>query len=208
MASSQNNNEHRHNTVSTQIEQSQLFRLTTSGGENAVPWRLFLFRSVAILALGLCAAITADDLGPHPFYCGFRGGCDEVLASPIGHPFGIPLSLIGIIGFAGLFLLAILSDGRAGVVLLVTAVIAGVAGAALISIQLAVLHRSCALCLLVDACAIALALLAAAQCRSPDGVALSSWPTKAAWFCVGALALLAPLAGAWLRPVRSVPEQV
>jgi uncharacterized membrane protein len=169
--------------------------------------RLILFRSVAILALGTCAAILADELGPQAIYCGFRGGCEEALSSPYGHPFGIPLSLIGVLAFACVLVLALLRDRRAGVCLLVAALLAGVTGAALIAVQLVSLRRTCALCLIVDGCAIALAALAVAPYRSAAGAALSP-SRKIAWLCAGAVVVSAPLVWAWLSPERPVPEQV
>jgi len=170
--------------------------------------RLILFQSVTILALTTCAAIVADELGSRPLYCGFRGGCEEVLSSPYGHLVGIPLSWIGIVGFAGLLALAISGNRRASMCLVVASTLAGMVGAVLIAIQLVVLRRTCTLCLVVDVSAITLAAVAVAAYGSAAGAAFVSWPKKAAWLTAGALAISVPVAWAWLAPARSVSEQV
>ena len=171
-----------------------------------MPWRLAAFRWITIFALGVCGAILADDLRAHPVYCGFGGGCDEVLSSPYGHPFGVPLSLIGAVAFSGLLALTTMADGRARALMLPAALLAGAIGATLILVQLAVLRRICALCFLVDLCAVALAGIGNGL-RGP-GVPRATWRKQCVWLSVAALTFLAPLGLAWLRPARPVPEEV
>lgn len=171
-------------------------------------YKLLALRLIALFALAVCGAILNDYLLTGPAICGFQSGCDSVMFSPYGRPLGIPLPLVGLIGFGSFFGLTLFPERRAFTLLRPLAVTAGLIGVALILIQVVALQQVCPLCLLVDLSGIALAGIALAG-RLPQGaVAPSSWPVRAAWLWAGLLAVATPPLGAWIRSLRPVPEEV
>jgi uncharacterized membrane protein/thiol-disulfide isomerase/thioredoxin len=125
----------------------------------AMKYSLWAVRLILVFALAVCGAI----LGEHLFagsYCDFRSGCGSVLESPYAQPLGVPLPIVGLVGFGLLYVLTLFPGRGAFVYVGPLALAAGLAGLALILVQVLVLGKTCELCLLVDGSAIALALVA------------------------------------------------
>src|SRR5262249_41110971 len=98
--------------------------------------------------------------------------CEEVLRSRFGKPFGVPLPLIGLAGFGGLFVLSLLRARRPVAAL---ALLAGAVGLALLAVQLFVLRQVCPLCVLVDSLALLGAVLAVRPGAPQPGVTPAGW---------------------------------
>lgn len=170
--------------------------------------KLIVYRLLALLAAGFSAAALADYLRPEPLYCGLQSGCAVVTGSAYGSPAGIPLPVVGLTAFAGFYVVTLLPGGwwTRGL-LSVASVAAGFAGLALLVIQLVVLRQVCQLCLIIDCCALLLALTALA------------WPTPgadvprarywAAWVAVFVLAAAGPpVLARYLSPPPPLPAEV
>jgi protein-disulfide isomerase len=145
-------------------------------------------RTIAIVGLAVSAALAVDYLGPEPTFCG-DGGCASVRASAWARPLGVPMPLLGLAYFALVLGLALGARWRA----LRPLVIAGGLGAlGLLVVQGAVLGTWCALCVVTDGSALAIAALVLA---APAGWAppcrRERWGTVVAAIAAVAAALAA-----------------
>jgi protein-disulfide isomerase/uncharacterized membrane protein len=174
---------------------------------SAMTGKLLVYRSLALLAAGFSAAALAEEFRPEPLLCGLDSGCAAVTGSEYGRPLGVPLPLVGLAAFAAFFVLTLVPLRRRGIVLASAAVLAGFVGLALLLIQLAVLRQVCRLCLVIDVCALALALAALGwRDRSGDVSATRFWP---AWATALALACALPALGVlYLAREPAVPDEV
>jgi uncharacterized membrane protein len=118
-----------------------------------------VIRCLALAALAVSAALLVNHVSPNPALCGYESDCDEVLFSPYGSLLGVPLPLVGVAAFGILFGASLFPAGRGGRLVRPLALAAGVAGLALIFVQLVALRRLCRFCLLVDLAAIAMAVV-------------------------------------------------
>ncbi len=167
---------------------------------------LTLFRALAALGLAASAAALGDDLFESREFCAFGGGCEAVAASDYARPLGIPLAAVGLLGFA-LMLGFSLSPGPHGLRLLTPlAAAAGLAGIALIAIQVLLIGRTCTLCLVADGCAIGLGVLALAL-RSGRGETVPP-SVRYSWAGIGALAAAAPIFWTWSAAPPPTPEPI
>jgi uncharacterized membrane protein/protein-disulfide isomerase len=166
--------------------------------------QLLLIRLLALVALAVSAAQFADSLTAAGAFCSFEGDCEAVTTSVYGNPLGVPLPAIGVIGFATLFALS-LSRGRAFDLVRPLAVVAGLVGVALLVIQFAVLRRVCPVCLVVDVCAVGLAV--AVMVKKPEA-AVPSRSGLVGWIAVALVAVIAPLAWSVSELPPPVPAEV
>src|SRR5262245_24978468 len=102
--------------------------------------RITVLRLVALAALVLSSASLVDSVIA-PTYCSFRSECGEVSSSSYGRPFGVPLPILGLIGFALIYCLSLAPSRHAQLTVRLLSLLAGVIGASLIVIQVAVLNR-------------------------------------------------------------------
>jgi protein-disulfide isomerase/uncharacterized membrane protein len=119
-----------------------------------------ILRVLALLALAVSAALLADGWLPRSGLCGFGSECDLVLHSWLAERLVVPLPLVGVIFFAGLFGLSLCAGVRLRGLFRPLAVLAGAGGLALLGAQLFVIGHLCPFCLLVDVVAVLLAVLA------------------------------------------------
>jgi uncharacterized membrane protein/predicted DsbA family dithiol-disulfide isomerase len=168
-------------------------------------FRLFLLRVLALFALAVSAALLADQVSGAGAFCSFGRECEEVAASVYGKPGGVPLPALGIAGFALIFVLTLVPNRRAAALVRPLAAVAGAGGAALIVIQVSVLHRLCPLCLMVDSAALGLAVVAVfgrPEITPPGRVGLL------VWLLVGALAAVVPVCWSAFQLPEPVPDEV
>jgi uncharacterized membrane protein/protein-disulfide isomerase len=159
-------------------------------------------RLVVLFALGTSAALLADQVSGAGAFCRAGGDCEDLAASEYGRPLGVPLSAVGVGGFAVLFVLTLLPGRRAWWAVRALALAAGAAGVALLVIQFAVLHRVCPLCVAVDVSGVvtaALALLAVPVPPSRVGLLV--------WIVAGALAVVVPVCWSALQQPEPIPEE-
>jgi uncharacterized membrane protein len=171
----------------------------------AVTIRMTILRSVALAALALCSASLVDAVIA-PTFCSFRSDCGEVNSSIYGRPLGVPLPVFGLIGFAAILCLSLSPNRRVQNLVRLFSVLAGLAGAILIVVQVLVLDRLCWMCTLVDAGAVILSLIAA--WRLPAQLPGASWLSSSAWMGGGIVAVLCPLIWAAAQYKGPPPPQV
>jgi protein-disulfide isomerase len=160
-----------------------------------------------LTALVASAALYVDYRGQAPVFCQEGGGCDALRHTAIASPLGVPLPLLGLVGFLALGVVTLLAGGRARIAQLVLSVGAALVGIVLLLAQVH-FHALCPFCVVADSSAIACAVAAAARLR----LGLHEWPPWPA-FVAGAAGLLAavlvPLvAGASIRAGTLATPQV
>jgi uncharacterized membrane protein/predicted DsbA family dithiol-disulfide isomerase len=137
---------------------------------------LGLLASVVPVVCGLVAsgALLVDLMRTRPVFCAEGGGCDAVKQSAFAAPLGVPLPLVGALGFLAIGLAAVAPGRRARLAQLLLSSTAGVVGIVLIAEQ-AKLGELCPFCCVVDVSAILGALVAATrmaidpEARAPRG---------------------------------------
>lgn len=164
-------------------------------------FRLPIFRFVAVIGLAASSASLADQALGHGSFCSFESGCEAVTSSAYGKPLGIPLPTLGLAGFAAVLGFTLIGRERVSRRL---AHLAALIGLALIVVQFAVLHRVCPLCLVADAAAMGLGLLAIAPLPALPARAIS----RATWFVLAVLAVLVPLAIGLLDEAPDPPDWI
>jgi len=141
--------------------------------------------------LGSAASLADDSFDTAPF-CSFESGCDAVTGTAYGHPLGVPLAAVGLAAFGVLFTLTLFPAARTFVLVGPLAVLGGISGLGLIGIQAFVLERFCPLCLLVDGCASAGAVIALrGRVWRAAGTGLSRWG-RGVWAAGATGAAVAP----------------
>jgi len=152
-------------------------------------WRYVdLARALALVALAASVALLGNYLRPGPGLCPFNSSCEEVLFSRFGHLLGVPLPVIGVLAFAGIFALLCYPCSWSAQLLVPLALAVAAGGAAFLFLQVFVLGRLCAFCLVIDTSAILIGLIQVARRW------LGPWPSLgrqalAIWLGAGAMAL-------------------
>lgn len=166
-----------------------------------------LLRLALLLALMASAALYVEyQNAGDPAFCGAGSGCMAVRLSPFSKLFGIPLPTIGLPVYAGLFVLSLLSQSRAQ--LLLQAFLNGLgalSACVLLYLQAFEIRAFCPWCVVVDTSSIVAAVCASLLYRqaaddreaiTADSAELSAFSRLAvplAWVLAGAAALGAPL---------------
>jgi uncharacterized membrane protein len=88
------------------------------------------------------------------------GGCETVQGSPYAEVLGVPVAALGLAGFLGLFVTAVLRGDWARIAQATLALTAFVFSAYLLYLQLAVIGAICQWCVVTDALTTAIAVLA------------------------------------------------
>jgi len=150
--------------------------------------------AAALLGLGASLASAIDDLGPALTFCA-ESGCQTVKQSWWAHPFGIPMSVVGVTYFATMVALSFVDRPRLRVAL---AIAGGLWAVFLIVLQAFVIDAWCKLCLIADPSAIVLAIAV--------GVGAGAVPRdRRALLAVPVLAAIVLGLAAWSRPPK-LPE--
>src|SRR6266545_2360068 len=118
------------------------------------------FRLALLVALGVSSALLIDYFRPLPAFCDIGSGCDRIRASGYGRVLGVPVALIGLLGFAVVMSVSLVQGERARRVARILAVAAGVTGVLLLIAQGLVLKVFCRLCVVVDISAMVAAVSA------------------------------------------------
>jgi predicted DsbA family dithiol-disulfide isomerase/uncharacterized membrane protein len=180
-----------------------------------MPWLLVL-RVAVLVALAASAALLSDYAADAPTFCSAASGCGAVRASPYSHiALGdhgfVPLPWFGLLGFTVLYG-ASLSSRR---LMVLAAVVGGVAALWLLYVQAFVLQHFCWLCVTTDVAAIIAATAAVFVVRTPA----AGWDVAApgdathrlagwAWWALGVLSLAAPLLWPLVKSAPAVPGKV
>jgi uncharacterized membrane protein len=123
--------------------------------------RRVLLGALAIVGLLISAYLTwVHYMGVAPVCVGGKGGCETVQTSSYATIFGVPVAVLGLVGYAGLLFSALLR-GEAGVYLaFLVALVGTLFSAYLTYLELFVIHALCQWCLASAAIMVA-ALLSA-----------------------------------------------
>jgi predicted DsbA family dithiol-disulfide isomerase/uncharacterized membrane protein len=168
--------------------------------------KLTALRLLALVALAASAAGLVDLLRPTPFFCGLQSSCDHVTGSSFGHLAGVPLPIVGLVAFGLFFALTLFPSSWTASLLGPMALLAGVSGLVLLILQALVLRRYCRPCLVVDACAM---LLAVVYLAGPQGdSSFSRRPRHSLWVGLALAAVGVPVAWSWLQPAPPAPQEV
>src|SRR5690349_15112198 len=116
---------------------------------------MVLLRCAALLALGVSAALFVDYTTSEAAFCGAGYGCEAVRKSGLGYLVvreqGIPVPLLGIIGFCAMLTATLLPSPRWRKRLTIAlALLGSVGGIVFIGIQAVKIGRFCVLCMIVD----------------------------------------------------------
>lgn len=160
--------------------------------------RLFFVRGLALVALAASAASLAEQTFGDGTFCSFESGCESVTSSEYGRVAGVPLPTFGLIGYAAILALTLISVAKAIRLARGLAILGAAAGAAFVAIQVAVLGQVCQLCLVADVAAIMMGGLAVRPFEAPPPTSA----VRAVWSVLGVVSILVPLSLAYtdIRP--------
>jgi uncharacterized membrane protein/2-hydroxychromene-2-carboxylate isomerase len=123
-------------------------------------WRhLDLTRLAALVAFAASIALLENYLQPSEQFCPYGSSCEEVQQSEFSSLLGVPLPVFGVVAFAAVFALSLRPAGKTVLVLRLLALAAGISGVVLLSLQFFVIGQACPYCIVVDSCAILIALV-------------------------------------------------
>jgi uncharacterized membrane protein len=176
---------------------------------NPGEWRFqpTLLRSLALVGLAVSSALASDEILGIGTYCGVENPCAEVASSEYGQIGGVPLSTVGVAAFAAFFFLSLVATRPARTVLRVLAVGAGLAGLVLVSIQVAVLHRICPPCVVIDSIAVGMAIVALVH-KPATARPSWLWVRVFGWTWAGLIAGLGPLFWAAAHLPSAAPPEI
>ncbi len=171
-------------------------------------WMIALRISV-LVALATSAALLVDYTSFNPAFCSPGSGCASVRASGFGYVAGVPVPLLGLLGFGLLYVLSLSKSAGAKRWIAPTATAGGVIAVLLILLQAVVIGHICTYCVVVDlagiaAGAAALGYTRAGGSRIVNGEVLPSF----SWIALGAIAIGAPLIWPKVRPKPNVPAAI
>jgi uncharacterized membrane protein/predicted DsbA family dithiol-disulfide isomerase len=130
------------------------------------------------VAIAASSALLLDYLRGTPTFCGLGSGCDKIRRSGLGTVAGLPVPLLGLLAFAGLYLLSLVPSPDARRLTKIAAVVGGVIAAGLIVVQAVVVGAFCVFCVTVDTSAIVAAVAAFIASRgelTPSRLGLPGW---------------------------------
>jgi predicted DsbA family dithiol-disulfide isomerase/uncharacterized membrane protein len=172
---------------------------------------LVTLRICALIALAASAALFVDYTAPSPAYCSPGAGCSVVRASGFGYVLGVPVPLIGLLGFGGMYAVSLASSRLRDRFLAPMAYAGAVAAVVFIALQAVIIHAFCVYCVVVDTTAIATAGAAYGLSRAlrADKTAKLRDPLRPiAWALLCAIAIGAPLLWPKVQPQPKVPPSI
>jgi uncharacterized membrane protein len=112
-----------------------------------------------LVGLSASAALLVDYARTSPVFCAEGGGCEAVKHTTLASPFGLPMPLFGVAGFALLALLVLLPGHTPRALHCVAALFGASIGAGLIAAQIAI-GQYCIYCMATDVSALTVAVVA------------------------------------------------
>jgi len=174
-------------------------------------------RILALVALAASAALYVDYRTGGQAFCS-ASGCGEVRRSGFGYLFGraeLPVPLLGVLGFGGLFSVSLLRPGRwRDRLVLGMSLAGGIAALVFIALMAFAIGSLCWLCMVADT--MALLIAAGAMARHVLGRATPPEPGHRAaellqpwaWAALCFVAVGGPLLWPGVRPVPPVPSGI
>ena len=170
-----------------------------------------LVASLAPVIAGLVAsaALAVDYLQPTPVFCSEGGGCEAVRQTVFAVPLGVPMPVVGLVGFLSLGVASLLPGRKARIGQALLGTVASLAGALLLATQWAIGHF-CPFCCVADASAVASAFIAGWRLLGVPDASPPRALVYAGAGCIVAAALL-PIAVGWRlagRPPLVIREEM
>jgi uncharacterized membrane protein/protein-disulfide isomerase len=142
-----------------------------------------VLRGFALSGIAASAMLLGDYFRPGSLACPFDSSCEEVLQSRFGNLLGIPLPVLGVLVFAAILWLSVSRSRWPGRLLWPLALTAGCGGFLLIALQVLVIQRLCAFCLIADLSALACVAVVQRKGRAEPASWDSSFPLL--WLAAG-----------------------
>jgi protein-disulfide isomerase/uncharacterized membrane protein len=162
-------------------------------------------RALALVALATSVALLIDYTNASQSFCGPGSGCAAVRKSGFGYVVGIPVPVFGVLGFAFLFALTLGKSESVQSFLRPVSYVASLTAVALIGLQAKIGHF-CALCLIVDGCAVAIGVVAYLRSRAPVGK--GAVLRTHAWVALALIAIAAPYVWSLVKPNPKLPAAI
>jgi uncharacterized membrane protein len=153
------------------------------------PSRLFWIRLAALVGLLASALLAAETLRPERKFCPMDEACAAARDSALGDVAGVPTSVVGVAAFGGFLALTFAARGRR--LLRWAAAAAAVCGLFLFGYQVFALDGFCPFCVVADAMAVLLGVLAFAGPLPATPSPARAWVP---WAAVAGLVVVLPLA--------------
>ena len=170
---------------------------------------LIALRVFVLIALATSAALLVDYTSFNPAFCSPGSGCASVRASGFGFVAGVPVPLLGLLGFGLLYVLSLSASKAAKRWLTPTATAGGAVAVLLILLQAVVIGHICLYCVVVDVAAICAAAAALAYARAAAKGDTGVEPLRNfSWIALGAIFICAPLLWPKVRPKPNVPPGI
>jgi protein-disulfide isomerase/uncharacterized membrane protein len=162
--------------------------IQTAAPQASPPLGLLASLAVAVAGIAASSMLVVDYVRPAPVFCVEGGGCEALKHTVFAMPFGVPLPLIGLLGFVALGAWSMVPGRRARYVQLGLALGAGTLGLVLLGVQ-GLLHQFCPYCTVTDTAGLASLGIAIWRLRSRDAA-----PSGRGWTFGGAGSLVAAAA--------------
>ncbi len=166
-----------------------------------------IMRLLSLVGLAISSASWTMTRMHSDAFCPLASDCGRVMSSQFGELLGIPIAIFGIAGFGSVLLASLLPKRKAQPLPSALCILAGCAGLALLTVQIAVLRQVCSLCVCADLCGIALlaTTIACRRAQPPD----PSWLSRIAWLAAAALLGCLPVAWTAVRDLgHKAPDEV
>ena len=160
----------------------------------------------ALAGLVASAMLVVDYLRPAPVFCSEGGGCDALKHTAFAMPLGVPLPIVGLLGFISLGAWSLLPGPRARLAQVVLSAGAAMVGVLLLVLQIELGHF-CPYCCVADAAGVLSLAVAAWRFRKVEDESRAlRWPAQVG--AAGAMALAAgvPLVAGFL--VNTTPRVI
>jgi protein-disulfide isomerase/uncharacterized membrane protein len=171
------------------------------------PRPLLLLRLSSLVALGASVAGLIDMYRPQPAFCTVGSACEKIKLLGYGAVGGVPVSLIGLCCFLGLFVLSFFSAGWARRLTAFGGLGGGVVAVGLVLFQAFEIKAFCKVCITVDTSAILAAVAAGLLLRDIDGPREEGVPLLS-WLGLIVAAFGVPMGVSQLKPPATVPAPV
>ncbi len=154
----------------------------------------------AVAGLSASAMLAVDYFRPAPVFCAEASGCEAVRHTLFAAPLGVPLPVVGLIGFLAVGVTGLVPGRRARMLEVALSAGAALVGVLLLCVQ-AGLHRFCPYCCVADVGGIALLAASVWRLAHVEHIAFARLPAYSGAVLLAAAALL-PLALGWRMKPR------
>jgi protein-disulfide isomerase/uncharacterized membrane protein len=168
---------------------------------------LSVLRLAAISAMGFSVALIVDATRAVPAFCASGSGCDVVRKSGYSSLGGVPVSYMGLLAFAVLFVMAMSHASRRRLAAWAS-ILGGVVALGLLCLQAFVIHAFCTLCLGVDLSALVAAGAGLSLLREKSPKPKAELLPGASWAALVLAALFGPIAAGTMVPATSAPADI